>query len=295
MNTHDIAAFLAVVETGSIVAASAKLNLTQPGVTRRVQNLERLLGADLLDRQSKPLKPTDAGRNAYDLGRQVLHAVEKLQLAFHPEAEIGGDLRLGIAPYLASASLNDPINRLRDAFPRLTIRIVSAWSSEIMDMVGDGRLDAGAVFLPKGEIPRPELTAQRIASQPIVVVASRDTPLPERPRLADLSALPWIVNQEGCGMRLAIRTALEARQLPFEVTIEATGADAQLSLVSRGIGIGLVTEENLRASRFRRQVRELKVRDFHTAVCAWMVQHQPAPRLAAPIQLFRDRLAAAMG
>ena len=39
MNTHDLVAFVAVVETGSIVAASARLNLTQPGVTRRIQNL----------------------------------------------------------------------------------------------------------------------------------------------------------------------------------------------------------------------------------------------------------------
>ena len=45
MNTHDLVAFVAVVETGSIVAASARLNLTQPGVTRRIQNLEEMLGA----------------------------------------------------------------------------------------------------------------------------------------------------------------------------------------------------------------------------------------------------------
>jgi DNA-binding transcriptional LysR family regulator len=71
MNTNDLVAFVAVVETGSIVAASARLNLTQPGVTRRVQNLEDMLGVELLDRQSKPLKPTAAGREAYEQGSQV--------------------------------------------------------------------------------------------------------------------------------------------------------------------------------------------------------------------------------
>jgi DNA-binding transcriptional LysR family regulator len=52
MNIHDLEAFVAVVETGSIVGASARLNLTQPGVTRRVQNLEEQLATPLLDRQS---------------------------------------------------------------------------------------------------------------------------------------------------------------------------------------------------------------------------------------------------
>jgi len=62
MNTRDLEAFLAVVETGSIVGASARLHLTQPGVSRRIQSLEEQLGVSLLDRQSKPLKPTAAGR-----------------------------------------------------------------------------------------------------------------------------------------------------------------------------------------------------------------------------------------
>jgi DNA-binding transcriptional LysR family regulator len=68
MNIHDLEAFVAVVETGSIVGASARLNLTQPGVTRRIQNLEERLGTALLDRQSKPLKPTSSGREAYEHG-----------------------------------------------------------------------------------------------------------------------------------------------------------------------------------------------------------------------------------
>ena len=80
MNTHDIEAFIAVVETGSISAAAARLNLTQPGITRRVQNLEASVGAGLLDRMSKPLKPTSAGREAYELGRRVLRSVDDLMV-----------------------------------------------------------------------------------------------------------------------------------------------------------------------------------------------------------------------
>ena len=74
MNIHDLEAFVAVVETGSIVAASARINLTQPGITRRIQNLEDSLGIALLDRQSKPLRPTAAGREAYEHGRRGLRS-----------------------------------------------------------------------------------------------------------------------------------------------------------------------------------------------------------------------------
>ena len=81
MNLRDLEAYVAVVETGSIIGASARLNLTQPGVTRRIQNLEDGLGAVLLDRQSKPLRPTNAGREAYEQGLRVLPlGVEELDL-----------------------------------------------------------------------------------------------------------------------------------------------------------------------------------------------------------------------
>ena len=76
MNTRDLEAFLAVVETGSIVGASARLHLTQPGVSRRIQSLEEQLGVALLDRQSKPLKPTAAGRETYAQGRRMLRVLE---------------------------------------------------------------------------------------------------------------------------------------------------------------------------------------------------------------------------
>jgi DNA-binding transcriptional LysR family regulator len=62
LNTHDLQAFVAVIESGSMVRAAERLHLTQPGLTRRVQSLETTLGAELLDRQSKPLKPTATGR-----------------------------------------------------------------------------------------------------------------------------------------------------------------------------------------------------------------------------------------
>jgi DNA-binding transcriptional LysR family regulator len=67
LNTRDLEAFVAVVESGSMVRAAEKLHLTQPGLTRRVQNLESTLGNELLDRQSKPLKPTAAGNERWTI------------------------------------------------------------------------------------------------------------------------------------------------------------------------------------------------------------------------------------
>src|SRR5690349_11070790 len=111
MNTRDIEAFVAVIETGSIVAASTRLHLTQPGVTRRIQNLEEILGATLLDRQSKPLKPTPSGREAYELGRRILGAVADFVSSLAPSGEPSGEFRVGITPFLSDIALAAPVDR----------------------------------------------------------------------------------------------------------------------------------------------------------------------------------------
>ncbi|MGX1329932.1 DNA-binding transcriptional LysR family regulator [Bradyrhizobium elkanii] len=111
MNTHDLVAFVAVVETGSIVAASARLNLTQPGVTRRIQNLEEMLGAQLLDRLSKPLKPTAAGIEAYEQGRRLLRMLDDLKSGVANDGAVRGEFRLGLTPFLSEAGLTASARR----------------------------------------------------------------------------------------------------------------------------------------------------------------------------------------
>ncbi|HZE47367.1 MAG TPA: LysR family transcriptional regulator, partial [Xanthobacteraceae bacterium] len=159
MNIPDLEAFVAVVETGSIVAASARLNLTQPGVTRRIQNLEERLGAALLDRQSKPLKPTSAGREAYEHGRRVLRSVEDLKAGVAPDGVVSGEFRIGIMPYLSEAALAVPLDQLRGEFPKLTLRIVSGWSPRLVEQVVHGELDAAALCLADGISPPEELVS----------------------------------------------------------------------------------------------------------------------------------------
>lgn len=295
MNTRDIQAFVAVVETGSIVAASARLHLTQPGVTRRIQSLEETLGTPLLDRLSKPLKPTAAGREAYELGRRVLRSVEDLVAGLAPGGEVSGEFRLGITPFLSEIALAGPVDRLRAAYPRLFLRISAAWSPALVTAVEESRIDAAAVFLPEGMEPPPDLTSELLGTERVVVVAAPVLGLPDRVTLRELSVHSWVVNQDGCGFRRVLRHALEATRLPFEVSGEALGPDLQLSLIARGIGIGIATRAILEKSPFRDAVRIVEVADFRPEVRAWLVHRPPAGRLAEPIALVRDALAAGLG
>lgn len=291
MNVRDIEAFVAVVETGSIVAASTRLNLTQPGVTRRVQNLEELLGTALLDRQSKPLKPTSAGRSTYEHGRRVLRTLEDLRSDVSPGREVAGEFRLGITPHLSEASLAEPIDRLRSRFPRLRLRVVTGWSPDLLDKATRSEVDVAAICLPQGAEPPDSVQADNLGHQPVLLVAGRDSDVPAVTSMQELAQYPWVMNQDGCGYRAVIRRMFEAEHLMFQVGIEALSPDLRLSLVARGLGIGLATPDLLAASPWRDRLRVVDAPDFRPIVHAWLVHRPPAGRLAAPIALFREALA----
>jgi DNA-binding transcriptional LysR family regulator len=294
MNVHDLEAFVAVVETGSIIGASARLNLTQPGVTRRIQNLEDRLGTALLDRQTKPLRPTSSGREAYEQGRRVLRSLEDLKASLSPQGDVRGEFRLGIMPYLSDAALALPLDRLRQEFPQLTLRITSGWSPRLVEQVSRSELDAAALCLADNVDPPEGLVGHDLGTQEVLLVAAPELGVPTVAGLADLARFPWVMNETGCGFRTFIRQRIEATGHPFLVGVEALSADLRMSLVARGHGIGIVTPAAFRNSPWRKAIEVIDCLEFKPRVRAWMLHRPPAGRLSRPIAVFQEALQEAL-
>lgn len=286
MNLRDLEAFVAVVETGSIMAASARLNLTQPGVTRRIQNLEQVLDAELLDRQSKPFKPTAAGRDAYEHARRMIGSLEDLKARLRPAGDVRGECRLGVTPHLSELSLLRPLDHLRDEFPHLTLKIASGWSPRLIEQVARSELDAAVIALPDGVPLREGLVGEDLGTQRVLVVAASTLGVPKAPTIEALSAFPWVVNENGCGFRDYIRHSFEATRLPFNTAVEVMSSDLRMSLVARGLGVGIVTPAALADSPWKDAVEIIRVHGFAPTVRCWAIHRAPAGRLNRPITTF---------
>ena len=294
MNIRDLEAFLAVVETGSIVGASARLHLTQPGVSRRVQSLEERLGVALLDRQSKPLKPTAAGRETYAQGRRMLSVLDDLKTGLSPKGVVSGEFRLGISPYLSEVGIMILADRLRGSFPDLMVRITTGWPEQLLEQLRRSEIDVAAFCLPDGMNPPTEIEADALDVQPLFVAASHALELPSEVKLQDLSPFPWIINQDGCGFRSAIQRRFEQENLPLRIGIEALSSDLRLLLVARGLGITLATRDAIESSPLRDALRIIPVQDFEPRVRAWIVRRPPVGRLVRPIQCLTNALETAL-
>src|SRR5271156_4321304 len=166
MNLIDLEAFVAVVDHGSVVAAAARLHLTQSAVTRRIQNLEDALGTSLLDRQTRPLQPTRAGQETYEFAKPVLSSVNDLKTGIMEGGEPSGDFRFGMSRALGDLAIGSPIRCVRADFPKVRVQAFVQWSAVLLERLATRALDCAVVLLPEGNTPPAALLSECRSAEP---------------------------------------------------------------------------------------------------------------------------------
>jgi DNA-binding transcriptional LysR family regulator len=290
MNLFDLEAFTSVVETGSVVAAGARLHLSQSAVTRRIQNVENELNIPLLRRDARPLQPTKAGLEIYEHARRVLSSMNDLKSAFAEGAELSGEFRFGITRELGDLTLTYPIDRLQSEYPRLKLQAIAEWSNELLKRVHLRQLDVAVALLPEESVLPEHVAGDVISTDPFLVISSKKMSFKKTCTLKDLSVHPWIVNPAGCGGRELLRRTLSGNRLPFKIGVEAYGVELKLALVAKGLGLGLVHPKILQASPFRKEVRVISVSDFRPRISTWVLHSPQVGRLSGPISSLRETL-----
>lgn len=279
MEFDDIRAFVAVAQARSVSRAARELHLTQPAVTRRVQRLEASLGVALCDRRRRPFTLTAAGQTALERCRRVLHAVRDVHSAAGAGHLPVREIRIGVAHALTEVTLTDPVDRLRRAFPRISLSLGTGWSHDLLERVRTGSLDAGVILLREGERLPAGLDAVRLGRERLVVVEPRR---PRRPRDGGIAALEgtgWVLNPEGCAARAMLQRALHAARVRLRVAVETYTYDLQLALVARHRGLGLVPARILARSPLRARLRVRRVRGLDFPLTIWAVRRDIAPDL----------------
>lgn len=194
MRLTQIRDFLAIVDAGSIRAAARGLRISQPALTKSVRQLEQELGAVLVTRSVRGARPTEHGRAFLARARSVS---ADLRRAREEIAQLNGaregSLAIGSAPGPALGLLPDALVRLRERWPRASIRVADISPPEVLPALRDGSLDL-ALSVRMGslaELPN-DCRAEALYLNEAVIIARRDHPLAGARRLVLLAEAEWI-------------------------------------------------------------------------------------------------------
>jgi len=237
--------FVAVAEELHFHRAAERLNMSQPPLTSAIRKLEDDINATLIQRDNRVLGLTPAGNKLLDEARETLRRAEQ---AITATADVAagrtGVVRLGYVGSSLYGRLPDVIREFRTSHPQVRLELREATTGAQIAALRDGRLDVGVLIPPLANAEDVDQTL--FDSDRLCMAIPKDHPLGKRPdlMLADLSDEPFILwpMVEGRGFHLqVIRLCANAGFVP-EVTQEAYGMHAVLSLVAVGAGVSVVPE-----------------------------------------------------
>ncbi|WP_321817677.1 MULTISPECIES: LysR family transcriptional regulator [unclassified Paraburkholderia] len=291
MKLDEIEAFVAVVRSASLSQAAAGLDLTQPAVTRRIQNFEEALGVELLDRNTKPLRTTPMGRAVYDQCRAILREMDALRQLVNDGAPLAGVLRLGVAQTVADIAMLDALHVLREAHPELQARVSTGWGAPLLQKVEDGELDAAVALLAANRTLPETLAGESLGSLKLAVVAKKGLLKRRAHTLAECQAHGWVLNPDGCGFRAGLQHALAAQGHSLKLNLETLGTELQLGLVADGVGLGLVPQPLVASSAWAESLDVVQVSDFKPEIAVWVVRSRAIGKMESALAVLAQSVA----
>src|SRR3954465_621243 len=149
MTLQQLQYFLATIEHGSFSAAAETLHLAQPSLSEQVRRLEAELGVALFARVGRGLVLTEAGRALRPHAEATLAEAEAARASVAEIRELRGGTAAfgtwGTSRYYIGADL---VEAFRHRHPGVRVRLVGQNSTEVVEAIHQGRLEAGAVALP---------------------------------------------------------------------------------------------------------------------------------------------------
>jgi DNA-binding transcriptional LysR family regulator len=238
MTLQQLHYVLAAFEHGSFSAAAESLHMAQPSLSEQVRRLEAELGVRLFQRVGRGLVPTEAGRTLRPHAEAALAAVQAAREAVGAVRELrGGTAAFGTFGTARSYLGTDLVEDFRRSHPAVRVRIVGQNSSETVEAIQAGELEAGLVVLPiddRGLEVRPAMRDE------ILYVFADPARVQRAMTIERLAAAPLILSEASWGTedptRRQLRELAQRAGVTIEPQIDVEDVEVALELTARGLG-----------------------------------------------------------
>ncbi len=267
---------LAIAKYQNITKAANALYITQPTLTKFLQNLEQNLGQDLFKRIGNKYIPTYAGERYLEKARQILNIKKEL------DQEMGdiiknneGILKVAFPVMRGSYLLPCTLPIFHSLYPNVKLSITEANSWELEDMLLRGEIDLAFFNLP---VRNENIDYDIISHEEVLLVMSKQNPLAECGTVKDGLRYPWmdlkLLHRQGLILQVPGQRTREtvdhlfkiSRFEPDNILLETSNIRAAVELAARNCGICFTTETHLRHIDLAEKLKYFSIGNPRTTV-----------------------------
>lgn len=290
LKLHHLRALVNVVSQGSIRAASRSAGLSQPALTKAIQELEQILGTRILERHPQGILLNHVGEHFYRHARLVLEEIRIAQEEVSQHlGEITGHIRVGVGGSMACTLMPKVIDRFQQRFPHVNVHIVEGQLSSMLPALRQGTLDFTLNTVTQLPFER-ELSFEPLAVVDYRVVVRKGHPLRYAKQLSELSEAKWTMPPPTSSYYSLLEQLYTGHSLP-QVRVTCESLIACASLVTQSNFLSIISEQIVSTPILSDQLLPLELATPAPQATFYLVQrkdHQLGPISAYLAQLFRD-------
>ena len=236
----DLRAFLTIVELANFNRAAEVLNISQPALSRRMQKLEEIIGAPLLERTTRHVGLTALGNELLPLVRRLIEEFDSSLFAARDKGvKATGLVTIACLPTAAFYFLPRIISRFSLQYPEIRFRILDLTATDGLQAVNRGEVDFGINII--SGIDR-ELAFEHLMEDKFVLAVKRDHLLAKKEVVVweDLKDYSLITVHNSSANRILLDAALAQENLKINMRYEVTHLSTSLGFVEAGLGISVL-------------------------------------------------------
>jgi LysR family nitrogen assimilation transcriptional regulator len=234
MDILQLRYFICVAELGSFSRAAIMLDVGQPAISRQVRLLEVELRQNLLIRNGRGVKLTEAGIVLLKLGRGVLHQMETIYEELgRVEGNLAGKVSIGLPPTWSHIVVVPFMHLLQRELPHASVAFTEGLSISLCDQVIHGILDIALLYdVP----PTPDLEIVRLKDEELFLISRKEDKRSGTGSLtlSQLAALPLVVPTRPNAIRMLLEREIFAMGLSPHIRYEIDGVGSILNVVRDG-------------------------------------------------------------
>jgi len=229
--------FLAITRHKSVASAAKEIGLTAAAAGQQLQQLESELGVELFDRTKRSLSLNHQGRSLIEPIQDIVARYEALGSDF--KSELSGTIVLGALVSTLMGTFGSTLNKIKQSYPNLEVKLIAGLSSNFLDQVLDGSLDAAIVTESPYALPQ-NVQWTELYTEPMVLIYPA-IKSKKGSAIKELSNdLPFIRFERNTWTGHLVDQTIRASKLAVKEGMELNSVEAIIELVRQGLGYAIV-------------------------------------------------------
>jgi DNA-binding transcriptional LysR family regulator len=227
--------FLAITRHKSVAAAAREIGLTAAAAGQQLQQLEHEIGVELFDRTKRSLTLNSNGRAVIEPIQEIISKYEALGSSL--KTDLSGTIVLGALVSTLMGTFGKTLNELKQNYPELEIKLIAGLSSNFLDQVIEGSLDAAIVTESPYALPQ-NVQWTELYKEPMILIVPSSLKLSERL----INELPFIRFERNTWTGHLVEQTIRVNKLKIQDVMELNSVEAIIELVRQGLGYSIVPQ-----------------------------------------------------